>query len=89
MTYQRREYVLADKLKSEFKERGKDVSGMRASSTSELMRRAAMGHDPRENCAEEAFRESYSKRPVNGTRQAARQSAANNVNYTYRQARYE
>lgn len=82
MTYQRREYVLADKLKSEFKERGKDVSGMRASSTSELMRRAAMGHDPRENCAEEAFRESYSKRP-NGTRQAA----ANNINYTYRQAR--
>lgn len=86
MTYQRREYVLADKLKSEFKERGKDVSGMRASSTSELMRRAAMGHDPRENCAEEAFRESYSKRP-NGTRQTARQSTANNVNYTYRQAR--
>ena len=86
MTYQRREYVLADKLKSEFKERGKDVSGMRASSTSELMRRAAMGHDPRENCAEEAFRESYSKRP-NGTRQAARQSAANNVNYTYSRAR--
>lgn len=87
MTYQRREYVLADKLKSEFKERGKDVSGMRASSTSELMRRAAMGHDPRENCAEEAFRESYSKRPVNGTRQAAKQSAANNVNYAYRQSR--
>lgn len=86
MTYQRREYVLADKLKSEFKERGKDVSGMRASSTSELMRRAAMGHDPRENCAEEAFRESYSKRP-NGTRQTARQSAANNVNYTYSRAR--
>ena len=86
MTYQRREYVLADKLKSEFKERGKDVSGMRASSTSELMRRAAMGHDPRENCAEEAFRESYSKRP-NGTRQTARQSVANNINYTYRQAR--
>ena len=58
MTYQRREYVLADKLKSEFKERGKDVSGMRASSTSELMRRATMGHDDRENCAEEALRES-------------------------------
>lgn len=76
MTYQRREYVLADKLKSEFKERGKDVSGMRASSTSELMRRAAMGHDPRENCAEEAFRESYNKRPANAKQFSSRQSAA-------------
>ncbi len=62
MNCERREYVLGDKLKSEFRERGKDVSGMRASSTSELMKRATMGRDPRENCAEEAFRESYGRR---------------------------
>lgn len=62
MNSERREYVLGDKLKSEFRERGKDVSGMRASSTSELMKRATMGRDPRENCAEEAFRESYGRR---------------------------
>lgn len=59
MTYQRREYVLADKLKKEFRGRGSDVSGMRATSTPELMRRAEMGCDPKENCAEQAFRENY------------------------------
>lgn len=87
MTYQRREYVLADKLKSEFKERGKDVSGMRASSTSELMRRAAMNGDPRENCAEKAFKENYKKRTAAGVqsnqrKQTSRASTVNNANKT-------
>ena len=58
----RQDYVLADKLKRQFRGRGADLSGMRASSTSELMRRAEMGYDPRENCAEQAFRESYNRR---------------------------
>jgi len=53
------EFALADQLKSEFRGRGADVSGMRASSTPELMRRAEMGRDPRVNVAEEAFRENY------------------------------
>ena len=56
------EFALADQLKSEFRGRGADVSGMRASSTPELMRRAEMGRDPRVNVAEEAFRENYRTR---------------------------
>ncbi len=69
MTYERN-YALGDKLKREFRGRGADVKGMRATSTPELMRRAAMGKDPRENCAEAAFRESYSSRKsgTNGNR---------------------
>lgn len=59
MTYERQGYVLADKLRNRFVNRGADVNGMRASSTEELMRRAEMGRDPRENCAEQAFRENY------------------------------
>ncbi len=51
------EYALADKLKKEFRGRGASVSGMRATSTSELMHRAEMGRDPGENVSEEAFRE--------------------------------
>lgn len=51
------EYALADKLKNQFRGRGAAVSGMRATSTSELMHRAEMGRDPRENVSEEAFRE--------------------------------
>ena len=63
MTYQQRgDYRLADKLKKEFHGRGADLNGMQASSTSELMRRAGMGGDPRVNCSEEAFRENYVNR---------------------------
>ena len=51
------EYALADKLKNQFRGRGAAVSGMRATSTSELMHRAEMGRDPEENVSEEAFRE--------------------------------
>lgn len=61
-------YRLANKLKREFRERGSEVNGMSATTTSELMRRAEMGRDPRINCAEEAFRENYG---------AERRSAAN------------
>ena len=51
------EYALVDKLKKEFRGRGASVSGIRATSTSELMHRAQMGRDPGENVSEEAFRE--------------------------------
>ncbi|MBQ4097581.1 MAG: hypothetical protein IJC62_05420 [Clostridia bacterium] len=58
-TYTDSSVRLANKLKSEYTSRGEDLSGMRASSTSELVRRAAMGRDPRVNCADQAFRENY------------------------------
>ncbi len=63
MTY---EYTLADKLKNQFRGRGAALNGMQASSTSELMRRAEMGHDPRVNCSEQAFREQYGRRERQG-----------------------
>lgn len=84
MTYQRREYVLADKLKKEFKGRGEEIRGMRATSTSELMRRAEMGRDPRENCAEQAFRENYYSH-INGRRAPAAQYNKSGTNTTYAQ----
>ena len=56
------EYAFANQLKSEFRGRGADVSGIQATSTSELMHRAEMGRDPRENVSEEAFRENYRAR---------------------------
>lgn len=71
MTYGK-EYQLADKLAKQFKGRGSDVSGMQASSTADLMRRAEMGHDPKVNCAEQAFRENY----------RTRQGTAQNAGYT-------
>lgn len=67
MTYER-EYKLADKMQKQFRGRGSDVSGMQASSTSELMRRAEMGRDPRVNCAEQAFRENYRTKQTQSTR---------------------
>ena len=59
MTYQ---YTLADKMRNQFRGRGAAISGMQASSTSELVRRAGMGRDPRVNCAEQAFREQQARR---------------------------
>lgn len=68
MTYQPGgNYVLAEKLKKEFYGRGQNLRGVRASSTSELVRRASMGRDPRENCSEEAFRESFRNQKENRT----------------------
>lgn len=66
MTYGK-DYTLADKMQKQFRNRGSEVSGMQASSTAELMRRAEMGRDPRVNCAEQAFRESYRTRNNPGT----------------------
>ncbi|MBE6542714.1 MAG: hypothetical protein E7672_09785 [Ruminococcaceae bacterium] len=67
MTYQNSgDYRLANKLKKEFYGRGYHLSGMQASSTSELMKRAEMGRDPRVNCSEEAFRENYRNRRSGG-----------------------
>lgn len=69
MTYGK-EYALADKLQKQFKNRGSDVSGIQASSTSELMRRAEMGRDPKVNCAEQAYRESYNRSNTQYSRSA-------------------
>lgn len=64
MTYGNRpDYQLAEKMKSRFSGRGAAVSGMRASSTSELMRKAQMGGDPSENCSELDFRNIGANRP--------------------------
>ncbi len=57
MTYGNKpDYQLAEKMKSRFSGRGASVSGMRASTTSELMKRAQMGGDPSVNCSELDFR---------------------------------
>ncbi len=67
MTYNRpNEYTLGDKMKKQFSARGAAIRGMSASSTSELLNRAKMGHDPRVNCSEEAFFENYNSHK-NGT----------------------
>lgn len=60
MTYEKvADYTLGDKLKKQFRGRGAALNGMHASSTSELMHMAEMGHDPTVNCAEQAFRNNY------------------------------
>ncbi len=51
----RQEPRLAEKLRREYRGRGEDLRGVGAASTEELMRRAAMGRDPRVNVSEEAF----------------------------------
>ena len=56
------EYKLAEKMKSRFSERGAAVSGMRASTTSELMKLAQMGGDPSVNCSELDFRGGANRR---------------------------
>ena len=71
MTYGNRpDYALADKMKSRFSGRGAAVSGMRASSTSELVRKAQMGGDPSENCSELDFRSGAGRRPANAQNSA-------------------
>lgn len=79
MTYQ---YTLADKMKNQFRGRGAALNGMRASSTSELMRRAEMGHDPRVNCAEQAFREQYNNRAAGGMNRVRREYSADKTMHT-------
>ena len=51
----RQEPRLAEKLRREYRGRGEDLRGVGAASTEELMRRVAMGRDPRVNVSEEAF----------------------------------
>lgn len=53
---------LATKLRQEYRNRGEDLRGIGASSTEELMRRAQMGRDPRENVSEKAFSEKLRSR---------------------------
>jgi len=93
MTYGK-DYTLADKMQKQFKNRGSEVSGMQASSTAELMRRAEMGRDPRVNCAEQAFRESYRTRnnqgayqPEDGYRRRAGQQAQRSAHSSSRPQR--
>ncbi len=63
-------FELADKLRAEFSGRGAAVSGIEATSTSELLKRASSGRDPNVNVAEEAFRENWgAKRMSTGSRQ--------------------
>jgi len=46
---------LAAKLRQEYRNRGENLRGIGAASTEELMYRAQMGRDPRENVSEAAF----------------------------------
>ncbi len=74
MTYDRAyNYTLGDKMKKQFRGRGAALNGMHASSTSELLKRAQMGGDPRVNCSEEAFFDSYrAQRAKSGGRTSPR-----------------
>jgi len=49
------DYRLANKLRREYRNRGADLQGIGAASTEELIGRAQMGRDPRENVSQEAF----------------------------------
>jgi len=55
-------YALAEKMKKRFSSRGADVSGMQASTTSELMRMAEREHNPNGNASEKAFHQNYMRR---------------------------
>ena len=71
------EYRLAEKMKSRFSGRGAAVSGMQASTTSELMKRAQMGGDPSVNCSELDFRSGANRpRYANANRPAYMGSSA-------------
>lgn len=87
MTYQN-DYHLADKMQKQFRGRGQGVSGMQASSTSELMRRAKMGKDPNVNCSEQAFRDSYRSRQSRTYSAAADTADASGAAYRRRTAAY-
>ena len=72
------EYQLAEKMKSRFSGRGAAVSGMRASTTSELMKRAQMGGDPSVNCSELDFRSGANRRTDSAANSGYRPMYANN-----------
>ncbi|MGN1346244.1 MAG: septum formation initiator family protein [Eubacteriales bacterium] len=71
------EYQLAEKMKNRFSGRGASLSGMQASSTSELMRRAQMGGDPSVNCSELDFGNAANRRPVYANNPAGRNRTRN------------
>lgn len=72
------EYQLAEKMKSRFSGRGAAVSGMQASTTSELMKRAQMGGDPSVNCSELDFRNGANRRTGSAGNSGYRPLYANN-----------
>lgn len=61
-TYAEAEPRLAEKLRREYRGRGENLRGVHAAPTEELIRRAAMGRDPRVNVSEEAFEERLHER---------------------------
>ena len=69
---------LANKLRQEYRNRGENLRGIGAASTEELMHRAQMGRDPRENVSEEAFSDRLRNRnyTYEQTRNAYRSTAA-------------
>ena len=72
-------YALAERMKDRFSRRGSDVSGMQASTTSELMRMAEREHNPNGNAAETAFHQNYMRRTGTVSQGTAQ------TGYTYRQ----
>ena len=88
MTYGNRpDYQLAEKMKSRFSGRGAAVSGMRASTTSELMKRAQMGGDPSVNCSELDFRNRAAQTAAGGYRPMYANYANANSTGSYGQRR--
>lgn len=66
---------LATKLRQEYRNRGEELQGIGAASTEELMRRAQMGRDPRENVSEEVFSERIRNRQQTASHAAYRTTA--------------
>ena len=71
-TYAEAEPRLAEKLRREYRGRGENLRGVHAAPTEELIRRAAMGRDPRVNVSEEAFEERLHERGTYSYPQNAR-----------------
>ncbi len=68
---------LAEKLRSEYRNRGAALKGMEATPTSELMARAQMGRDPRVNVSAQAFDDRLRRRQEsNGRVEYAQRSGA-------------
>lgn len=66
---------LATKLRQEYRNRGEELQGIGAVSTEELMRRAQMGRDPRENVSEKVFSERIRNRQQTASHSAYRTTA--------------
>ena len=85
---------LAAKLRQEYRNRGENLRGIGAASTEELMHRAQMGRDPRENVSEEAFSDRLRNRNYTYDRMQQNTHSAQTgfygsaQNRTYRNERY-